>query len=349
MIAIISNKIDQYQNYNFKINFSKNYNKELKKCFNYNIKNHPNFLMNQFQLQSIKNNFKIDHYENIKNKDKIKFFIFLDVINHEEILSKKPKILIILEYKSIKPILYKKKNHKYFDKVFTFEKGLLDKKKYFFYNGLNVIPKKTFILNNKKKFSKCIFFANRPNNNSESYFKERIRIIDYYKNKPQDLHLYGSNWDKFAIPMNISIFKKIIFYIIKIFLNFFKIKKKKYLKIWKGFSKNLIVTKSKYKYCFVVENSSTLSGRIFLSFYAGTIPIYFGDTKKIIKIPKSCYINFKKFYNFQKLENYLNNISVKKYTKIQNNIRKFINSNAYQQYTVENDAFFIFKEIRKLI
>ena len=47
--------------------------------------------------------------------------------------------------------------------------------------------------------------------------------------------------------------------------------------------------------------------------------------------------------------NYLNNISVKKYTKIQNNIRKFINSNAYQQYTVENDAFFIFKEIRKLI
>ena len=87
MIAIISNKIDQYQNYNFKINFSKNYNKELKKCFNYNIKNHPNFLMNQFHLQSIKNNFKIDHYENIKNKDKIKLFIFLDVLNHEEIIS----------------------------------------------------------------------------------------------------------------------------------------------------------------------------------------------------------------------------------------------------------------------
>ncbi len=149
--------------------------------------------------------------------------------------------------------------------------------------------------------------------------------------------------------MNISFFKKIIFYIIKIFLNFFKIKKKKYLKIWKGFSKNLIVTTSKYKYCFVIENSSTLSGRIFLSFYAGTIPIYFGDTQKIITIPKSCYINFKKFYNFKKLENYLNNISFKEYAKIQNNIRKFINSKAYQKYTVENDAFFIFKEMRKLI
>ena len=90
MIAIISNKIDQYQNYNFKINFPKNYNKELKKCFNYNIKS-SKFFNESIASQSIKNNFKIDHYENIKNKDKIKFFIFLDVINHEEILSKNQK------------------------------------------------------------------------------------------------------------------------------------------------------------------------------------------------------------------------------------------------------------------
>lgn len=349
MIAIISNKIDQYQNYNFKLNFLKNYKKEINKCFNYNVEDHPQYLMNQFHYQSIKYNYKIDHYENIKNKNKIKLLIFLDVVDHFEIKSKKPKLLIILEYKSIKPFLYERKNHKFFNIVFTFEKNLINKKKYFFYNGLNIIPKKTKFLTKKKIYSKCIFFANKPNNHTGSYFRERIKIINHYRNDAKGLHLYGNNWDRFIVPMNISYFQKIIFYFLKVFVNFVGINRKKYFKIWKGFTNNLIKTTGKYKYCFVIENDSTLSGRIFMTFYAGTVPIYFGDVSKIRSIPKKCYINLKSFKSIDKLDQFINKIDEKKYYKYLNNIKLFLKSKNYQKFTVENDGHNIFSQIKKHI
>ena len=74
-----------------------------------------------------------------------------------------------MEYKSIKPELYNKINHKHFNKIFTIEKKLVDKKKYFFYNSLNVIPSKIKFLKKKKKYSKCIFFTNKPNEDDEYY------------------------------------------------------------------------------------------------------------------------------------------------------------------------------------
>ena len=147
MIAIVSNKLDNHQNYIFKNNYKQNYKKEIKKCFNYNLKNHANFFLNQLHYQSLKNKIEIDHYKNIKNKNKIKLFIFLDVVKNLETFSKKPKILLILEYKAIKPFLYEKNNHKFFDKVFTFEKSLIDSKKYFFFLWTASITKENNIFN----------------------------------------------------------------------------------------------------------------------------------------------------------------------------------------------------------
>lgn len=349
MIAIISNKIDNYQNYIFKNNYKQNYKKEIKKCFNYNLKNHPNFFLNQLHYQSLKNQTKIDHYKNIKNKNKIKLFIFLDVVENIETFSKKPKILLIMEYKSIKPFLYERSNHKFFDKVFTFEKSLIDNKKYFFFNGLQVITKKIIFLTNKKKNQKyCIFFSNKLNENKNLYFQKRLEIIDYFKNQ-QKLSLYGGNWDKFVVPMNAKFIKKFFLNIVIKFFDIFNFKIKKYNEIWKGFAKNLITTTSKYKFCFVIENSSTLSGRIFLSFFSGTVPIYFGDTSKIKLIPKSCYINLKNFKKLDQLEKFISKINRKKYIFYQKKIQNFLKSENYQKFSAENDAIKIFKATKNIL
>ena len=343
MIAIISNEIDNYQNYIFKNNYKQNYKKEIKKCFNYNLKNHPNFFLNQLHYQSLKNRTVIDHYKNIKNKNKIKLFIFLDVVENIETFSKKPKILLIMEYKSIKPFLYERSNHKFFDKVFTFEKSLINNKKYFFFNGLQVITKKTIFLTNKKNQKYCIFFSNKLNENKNLYFQKRLKIIDFFKNEQEKISLYGSNWDKFVVPMNAKFKKKIFFNIVIKFFDFFNFKIKKYNKIWKGYTRNLIKTSSKYKFSFVIENSSTLSGRIFLAFYSGTVPIYFGDTSKIKLIPKSCYINLKNFSTFDQLEKFISKIDINKYSIYRKKIQNFLRSEKYQRFTVENDAIRVFK------
>jgi hypothetical protein len=274
----------------------------------------------------------------------------LDVIDNLEIFSKKPKILLIMEYKSIKPFLYERNNHKFFDKVFTFEKSLIDNKKYFFFYGLQVITKKIIFLTNKKKFQKCcIFFSNKLNENKNLYFQKRLEIIDFYKNQPGILSLYGGNWDKFVVPMNAKFMKKIFFNIVIKFFDIFNFKIKKYNKIWKGYTKNLINTSSKYKFSFVIENSSTLSGRIFLAFYSGTVPIYFGDTSKIKLIPKSCYINLKNFSKFDQLEKFIGKIDLKKYLIYRKKIHNFLKSAKYEKFTVENDAIRIFKTVKYVL
>jgi len=349
VIALITNKAENFQDYNFVSNYDKNYKKEINKCFNYNIENHPNFFLNQLHYQSKKIKVRIDHYDNIKNKNKIKLFIFLNIIKHFEIFSKKPKILLIMEYKSIKPILYKRNEHRFFDKIFTFENNLIDNKKYFFFNGLQVIPKRAIFLMKKKRFEKCIFFANKPNKNINSYFSKRLEIINYYKNQPKKLSLYGSNWDKLITPMNATIGSKIFYFIIKKIFHVFNFKIKKYNKIWKGVTKNLVLTTSKYKFCFIIENSPTLSGRIFLSFFSGTIPVYFGNISKIKLIPKTCYINFKNYKKIDKLENFIGRMSKKKYLFHQKKIKNFLRSKKYQKFSVENDAYKIFMEVKNLL
>jgi len=348
MISIISNELI-FQNYKFTSNYKKNYKKELNKCYKYNLVNYSLFFLNQLHYQSEKIKTQIDHYDNIKNKDEIKLFVFIDIIKHPEIYSKKPKILLIGEYKAIRPILYEKSEHRFFDKIFTLENYLIDNKKYFFFNGLQIIPKRAIFLNKKKKFDKCIFISNKPNKNKNSYFAKRLEIIDYYKNKPNKLNLFGRDWDKIITPMNATIGLKIFYFILKKIFFIFNFKIKKYNKIWRGEAKNLVSTTSKYKYCFVIENSPTLSGRIFLSFFAATIPIYYGNMSKIKTIPKNCYINIKKYKKLDKLEKFVNKISKSKYLLYQKKIKNFLKSKKYKKFSVEEDACKIFIEVKNLL
>ena len=146
--------------------------------------------------------------------------------------------------------------------------------------------------------------------------------------------------------MNETIVSKIFYYIVKKLFYIFNFKIKKYNKIWKGVTKNLVLTTSKYKFCFVIENSPTLSGRIFLSFFSGTIPIYFGNISKIKLIPKTCYINLKNYKKIDQLENFIDRISKKKYLSYQKKIKKFLRSKNYQKFSVESDACKIFVEVK---
>ena len=98
---------------------------------------------------------------------------------------------------------------------------------------------------------------------------------------------------------------------------------------------------------FCIENSPVLSSRIFHTFYSGAIPIYYGLTDINKKIPKNCFVNLREFSDLRLLEHYLKNMKKKEYKNYIINIRKFLKSKKYFQYTTDNDATIITQEINK--
>jgi hypothetical protein len=350
LIVLISPSTDCLKNYNFKKNPKKEFIKELKKCHEFDMANHPNYILNQIHKWCKIKKIEIKHYDDLKKNEKFDLILSFDVVDHKIFLNcdNIKKFLVLQEYKAIKPYIYKFENHKKFNKIFTFDDKLLNYDKYVKYSGLQVIPKKYKIYsNNKKKFA-CISFANKPNINKLSYFELRKKILDFFLDDPS-FHLYGSGWDKKSIiPFGFNnIFNKIfikLFYFIK---NSFYNKNKKYFKIWKGYSNNIIKTYSNYKFVFCIENSPVLSSRIFHTFYSGAIPIYYGLTDINKKIPKNCFVNLREFSDLGLLKHYLKNIKNKEYKNFIINIRKFLKSKKYFQYTADNDVAIITQEINK--
>ncbi len=69
---------------------------------------------------------------------------------------------------------------------------------------------------------------------------------------------------------------------------------------------------SRYKFCLGFENTSFpgyITEKIFDCFLAGTIPIYMGAPDILDYIPRSCFVDLRRFNNYDELGEYLNAFS----------------------------------------
>jgi hypothetical protein len=357
-VAFYSNISETQNNYPFEVSPTIQEKYELNKLKRYNIKKFPNIFLCELHKILLKKKIKIQHYRKIKDINKIDLLIIQGSIFNKELESiskiNTNKYFILAEQESIQPKLYNKKFLERFDKIFTYKKELVDNKRVFYLSYTLLITTKIQnpLIKNKKYLS-CAFFANKNNKNPLSTFNERIKLIRYFSEKKENyFHLYGTNWDyKVYNYQPRNFFEKIINLITKIITK--AINKIKYInyilspemKVWKGFKKNQMSICGKYKFEFCYENSYNMTARPFLSFYAGTVPIYLGPNyiKKII--PSNCYINKKKFSSYDKLLKFILNINKINYSKYIKNIKKFLKSKKYYKYTVESDVAIIAKNI----
>jgi alpha(1,3/1,4) fucosyltransferase len=302
-----------------------------------------------FGLECKKKNISINNLNLIKNINDLDLLIVADfpgIKNQTSLLKKgmccKRKILIIEENPTVYPETWSNQAHNQFDYILTMCDDKINNKKYFKYNfpcismHENLFPLNEKINFKEKKFSCMISWNKVYEKKSNTSFK--IKIIRWFENNyPDQFDLYGPNWDEKVFSYKNPLTKYLNQSYFKVFRKFLG----DFYPSWKGnidakIKKQII---NKYKFIFVLENSSEYNGyitdKIFETFLSGSVPVYLGS-KNIDKfIPESCFINLKNFKNLNDLYFVLNSINEEEYNFYLKNIKDYLHSDKSKIFKTE--------------
>jgi hypothetical protein len=255
----------------------------------------------------------------------------------------KQLLLIITEPPVYNMNDWSKSRHVFFDKVFTYDPGLVksDPSKYVLIHfpiDLSVpvagLPtEKEF---NKKKLASLVagaFAITKPAIKNNSLLFERYRVLKWYqKHDPLSLHFFArvhpvNKFEHFrgASYLN-KISKKITSAIAKVLFE------KRIAGIYKGpisgLSKNEAMRQYKFNFC--LENSYGIKGliseKIFDCFAAGTVPVYLGAPDISDYIPTNCYVLYSDYKSLGELNTFLHRMDYNTYIQYLINAGDFLNS-----------------------
>ena len=78
-----------------------------------------------------------------------------------------------------------------------------------------------------------------------------------------------------------------------------------------------------------------ITEKIFDCFIAGCVPIYWGANNIDKYIPNNCFIDKRKFDDYEALHQFINNMKDSKYSHYLENIEIFLNSKSINQFSVK--------------
>jgi alpha(1,3/1,4) fucosyltransferase len=226
-------------------------------------------------------------------------------------IPKEKRILYLHEPPSIFPLAYEKEYHALYSKVFTWDREMVDNKKYFHFYSMP-LPSFHMITNttdfNNKKL--CCLMANKKNPPHDQLDAARIAAIDFFEySAPNEFDLYGGgNWS----PS---------------------------LTCYKGYTLNKIETMKNYKFYLCYENTidirDYISEKIFECFQAGTVPVYWGACNVTDYIPKNCFIDRRDFASMNELYQYLKCMKKEEYQLYIDNIKQFLASDLVHEFSYD--------------
>lgn len=230
-------------------------------------------------------------------------------------------ILICTEPPTVNPFNYMKIFHTYFIKVYTWNDTLIDNKKYFKYR----LPKASSgIYTRAKQYKEKKFLILINTNKSAFYpfkllssfgkelYSERIKSIEFFQARiPNKFYLYGRGWNK---PRKYNLGEHIFGF-------------KKY-PTYKGEVIDKIELLSGFKFSLCFENLTDVKGfiteKIFDCFKARCVPIYWGASDIEKHIPMNCFIDFRNFFDYEKLLIFLSSINENRYNRYIENIERLL-------------------------
>jgi hypothetical protein len=276
------------------------------------------------------------------------FFIDFPTVNNEyfrKLIETKSDnlILIIYEPEIVMPDNYDHKNYRYFKKIYTWNDEIVDNEKIFKYYSPIKIPK-DFEFRQKEKL--CTLIASNKFNYHplELYSKRNEAIRWFEKNHPEDFDLYGYGWDQKANDTLANVWwtpeheKR----------RNARPDEKPYTS-YKGTVHGKIETLKDYKFSICYENARDIPGyiteKIFDSFFAGCIPIYWGAPNIKDYIPPETFIDRKEFDSYSELYSYIKNMPENTYQTYLTEIKRYITGSEIYPFGAENFADTIIKEI----
>lgn len=229
-----------------------------------------------------------------------------------------------------------------YSKVFAYNDDLVKNVGYIKLNMPNKIKYPEVVPFCNKKFSTMIAGNKRVPDSGELY-SERIKIIHYMeKNNENDFDLYGMGWNTkiFTGPKIIRALNRIPL-ATKIFAEKYR--------SYKGKVDKKLDTLKNYRFCFCYENSNKIPGyiseKIMDCFFAGCVPVYYGAPNITEYIPENCFIDWRKFKNYDDLYNFLKNLNEKEYSSYIENINNFLHSTSVYTFSAECFAETIINEV----
>ena len=265
----------------------------------------------------------------------VDFELHLDV--QKPLKSKIPKYVLLYESPQVRPINQSKLHLAQYRRVFTWRDDLVDGKQFIKLNLPNKI-----IVNNTRGWSGrdklcCLISANKsvPHKTPLELYSERVNTIRWFEqNAPRDFDLFGGGWDAPAAKPGLAN------RIVRKFKNHLpKGKEKVYFPSYRGKVASKLETMQQYRFSICYENVRDLPGyiteKIWDSFFAGCVPVYWGAPNITDYIPDNCFIDRRRFASHEELYKFMVDMSEAEYTAYQERIAFFLSSEKARPFSAE--------------
>lgn len=245
------------------------------------------------------------------------------------------KYLIMNESPVVCPENWDSNIHSYYKKIFCWDDGLLDDKKYFKQSIGHLIPNSIPKNFEGKKLCCTIAGNKRPKiSHPDELYSHRINFIRWFeRHHPNEFDLYGTNWDQFRFGHST---------VGRILNKFTFLRKTNQYPSYRGKVESKFETMKNYKFSICYENVKDTNGyiseKIFDSFTAGCVPVYWGSKTVTNYIPKKCFIDRRDFDNFEEIFKFMKTMSKSEYFDYLENIEGFLNSEKADVFRAETFA-----------
>ncbi len=272
--------------------------------------------MNELHRIGLENRIELKSLDTISNFENIDAFLFWDFPKVDNplvvkaITSEKPCYLVIAESPIILPDNWVSRNQNHFKKIFTYYDDHVDDSRFIKLNYATdtpvSIPKD---LGSKKHL--CTMIAGCKHVKHElSLYPHRVDAIRWFeKHHPDEFHLYGIGWDPAEYPS------------------------------YRGRIKSKLDILKDYRFSICYENIRDIKGyiteKIFDSFKAGCVPVYWGAPNVSDHIPKECFIDKRDFSDYPSLYDYLRQMSDETYQAYLKSMERFFNGEKADPFRTE--------------
>jgi alpha(1,3/1,4) fucosyltransferase len=244
----------------------------------------------------------------------------LDVEKSLRKIDKNRCFLFVFEPPVVMPNLYLPKVKNTFGKIFVMFDDLSHEVGY---NKFYFPQPKLTMLNPVPNFCEkklCTLIAgNKSSDHPDELYSARLASIKYFsEHSEMEFDLYGSGWDKYSA--------------------------------WRGRIDSKWETLKHYKFSICYENMKDQNGyiteKIFDSFVAGCVPIYYGADNITDYVPQDCFIDRRHFKSESELLHFVKNMTENEYNKYIVAIRKFLESPQAELFSIETFVNIIMSHIK---
>lgn len=197
----------------------------------------------------------------------------------------------------------------------------------------NITDRKFLVMINANKLPRIFW---------QELYTERMRAIEFFS-RTGEIDLYGVGWDRPSRQMGKTwmpfTFRKMGFWLIE---QWQRVRPNPLLvaarRVYKGRAQSKSETLSQYTFALCFENmilKGWITEKIFDCFFAGTVPIYWGEPTIEQHIPAECFIDRRQFADYNELSRYLKALTEKDICRFKDNAREFLASPQFAPFSKE--------------